>query len=273
MEEHRDAVTVREHRNPAYLVFMLFLSLFALGVMALELTGRMAPESKEIIDWVDSFVCALFFLDFVCQLVRAENRKKYLLTWGLLDLASCVPMVDALRWTRAGRIVRIVRVLRCARSARMLVRLLLEKKIQSTALGAGLLVTVLVTAAAISILHFESGVAEAKIATAEDAIWWALYTMLTIGYEKAPVTTEGWALGAVLGFLGLGIFGAFSGLVAYWLLGSEDSETAAKLEEIRREMASLKEAIAGRPPNWVPAPHIPDRDDNPAPMPGGTCQD
>lgn len=273
VEEHRDAVTVKEQRNPAYLVFMLFLSLFALGVMALELTGQMAPESKEIIDWVDGFVCALFLLDFVCQLVRAENRKKYLLTWGLLDLASCVPMVDALRWTRAGRIVRIVRVLRCARSARMLVRLLLEKKVQSTALGAGLLVTVLVTASAISILHFESGVAGAKITTAEDAIWWALYTMLTIGYEKVPVTTEGWTLGAVLGFLGLGIFGAFSGLVAYWLLGSEDSETAAKLEEIRREMASLKEAIAGRSRNHVPSPQVPDLRDNPEPLPGGSSQD
>lgn len=119
----------------------------------------------------------------------------------------------------------------------------------ATALGAGLLVTVLVTAAAISILHFVSGMAGAKITTAEDAIWWALYTMLTIGYEKVPVTTEGWTLGAVLGFLGLGIFGSFSGLVAYWLLGSEDSETAAKLEEIRREIASLKEAIAGRSQN------------------------
>jgi voltage-gated potassium channel len=234
---------VEERRNPAYLMFMLFLSLFALSIMALELTNRIAPESKAIIEYVDSFVCLLFFLDFVYLLVRAKNRAKYLFTWGLLDLASCVPMVDALRWTRAARIVRILRVLRCARSARMLVRLLVERRVQSTALAGGLLVTVLVTAASISVLHFESGAAEAKITTAADAIWWAIYTMLTIGYDKAPVTTEGWALGAVLGFLGLGIFGAFSGFVAYWFLGSGDAETTAKLEEIRRDVASLKEMI------------------------------
>lgn len=90
--------------------------------------------------------------------------------------------------------------------------------------------------------------------------------MLTIGYEKVPVTTEGWALGAVLGFLGLGIFGAFSGLVAYWLLGSEDSETVAKLEEIRREMASLKEALSGRQLIGVSTPQIPIACDNVEPM-------
>jgi voltage-gated potassium channel len=123
------------------------------------------------------------------------------------------------------------------------VRLLVERKVQSTALAGSLLVTILVTAASISVLHFESGAADAKIATAADAMWWAVYTMLTIGYDKAPVTTEGWALGAVLGFLGLGIFGAFSGFVAYWFLGSGDAETAKKVEEVRREVASLKEMI------------------------------
>jgi hypothetical protein len=45
-------------------------------------------------------------------------------------------------------------------------------------------------------------------------------------------------LGAVLGFLGLGIFEAFSGVVAYWFLGAGDAETATKLEEVRREVAS-----------------------------------
>jgi voltage-gated potassium channel len=223
---------------------MLFLSLFALCIMALDLTNWIAPESKKIVEYVDNFVCLLFFLDFVYLLVRAKNRARYLFTWGFFDLASCVPMVDALRWTRAARIVRILRVLRCARSARILVRLLVERRVQSTALAGSLLVTILVTAASISVLHFESGAAQAKITTAPDAIWWAIYTMLTIGYDKAPVTTEGWALGAVLGFLGLGIFGAFSGFVAYWFLGSGDTEIATKLEEVRGELASLKEMIS-----------------------------
>jgi voltage-gated potassium channel len=258
--------TLEQHKSPTYLVFMLFVSLFALGVMALELTSQIAPESKEIIDWVDVFLCLLFFIDFVFQLVRAKDRKKYLLTWGLLDLASCVPMVDALRWARGVRMMRIIRVLRCARSARILVRLLFEKKVQSTAFGGVLLVTVMVTAASISILHFESGVSAAKLTTAEDA-------MLTIGYEKVPVTTEGWALGAVLGFLGLGIFGAFSGLVAYWLLGSDDSETAAKLEALRREMASLKDVIAGRPRDPSPEPQTVSAGDNVLPMSTDGCKD
>jgi len=73
-----------------------------------------------------------------------------------------------------------------------------EKRVQSTALAGSLLVTILVTAASISVLT-SSPECPGEITTAPDAIWWAIYTMLTIGYDKAPVTTEGWALGAVLG--------------------------------------------------------------------------
>jgi len=126
-----------------------------------------------------------------------------------------------------------------------MVRLLLERRVHSTALAAGLLVTILVTASSISVLHFETGNADAKITTARDAIWWAIYTMLTIGYDKSPVTSEGLALGAVLGFLGLGILGTFSGFVAYWFLGSGDEETSAKLDDVKRELVELKELVRG----------------------------
>jgi len=222
---------------------MFFLSLFALGSTALELTNILRPESKEILKYADKFVCALFLLDFLYLVARAKNRTQYLFTWGLFDLASSIPMVDALRWTRAARVMRIFRVLRCVRSARIMVRLLVEKRVQSTALAAGLLVTILVTASSISVLHFEGGNVDAKITTARDAIWWAVYTMLTIGYDKAPVTSEGLALGAVLGFLGLGILGSFSGFVAYWFLGSGDVETAAKLDDVKRELVEIKELV------------------------------
>jgi len=150
-------LAMEEQRNHAYHVFMLFLSLFALCLMGLELTNWITPKSKAVVDYVDAFVCLLFFLDFVYAFVQAKNKAKYLATWGLLDLASCIPTIDALRWTRMARIVRILRVLRCARSARIFVRFLLERKGQATVLAIGLLVTVVVTASSISVLHFESG--------------------------------------------------------------------------------------------------------------------
>lgn len=237
-----------ESKGHTYLVFMLLLSLFALCLMALELTDWIAPESKEVVEYVDNVVCLLFFVDFGHQLVRSKHRARYLLTWGLLDLASCVPMVDALRWMRTARMVRIVRVLRCVRSARLLLSLVIGRRIHNVVLVGCLVVMVMVTTSSISVLHFEAGAGQARITTAGDAIWWTLYTMLTIGYDKAPVTAEGTGLGAVLGFLGMGIFGTISGCAASWFLGSREAESATTLEDVRQEVAALKRVIATRFP-------------------------
>jgi hypothetical protein len=38
-------------------------------------------------------VCLVFFVDFVILLYCATDKKKYILTWGWVDLASSVPML------------------------------------------------------------------------------------------------------------------------------------------------------------------------------------
>jgi voltage-gated potassium channel len=237
-------------RNHAYLLFMLSLSLFALGAMALDVSGVLSPAANKIVQYADTFICALFFLDFLYLFWCAPNRAKYLLTWGVLDLASSIPVfpnasVFRYLWlSRAARVMRIFRVLRCVRSARILVRLVVEKRIQSTALAAVLLVTVFITVSAISVLHFEAGHSNSNICSAEDAIWWSAYTMMTASYrDKFPVSTEGSALGAVLAFLGLGLLGTFSGFVASRFLGTGDADATAKLDEVKRDLAAIKELL------------------------------
>lgn len=79
------------------------------------------------------------------------------------------------------------------------------------------IITVLVVIfSSISILIVEKDPLS-NIKSAEDALWWSLVTVTTVGYgDKFPVTTEGRLIGVVLMFLGVGIFGTFTGYIASW---------------------------------------------------------
>jgi voltage-gated potassium channel len=64
-----------------------------------------------------------------------------------------------------------------------------------------------------------------SIKTAEDAIWWALVTVTTVGYgDKLPVTTEGRIIAAFLMVTGVSLFGTFTGFIAAWFIGDKKKE-------------------------------------------------
>src|SRR5262245_3022529 len=117
----------REHAgSPAYQVFVLALSVFALAALAVQAHPQLDAETRRVLELADLAVCALFFADFVHSLARAPNRLRYLATWGWLDLVSSIPALDAFRWARAGRIVRVLRVLRAIRASRIIAQLVLD---------------------------------------------------------------------------------------------------------------------------------------------------
>src|SRR4051812_40819504 len=165
--------------------------------------------------------CALFiFSDFCASLWRAENRWRYLATWGWLDLLSSIPTLNAARCGRLARIVRIFRVLRGLRAARVLTTLVLRHRAHNTFLAVSLL-AMLIVFCSTAILHFETA-PESNIKTAEDAIWWSFSTITIVGYgDRFPVTSEGRFVAALLMCAGVGLFSTFSGLLAAWFLASE----------------------------------------------------
>ena len=80
-----------------YELFSLALSVVALVVLSLTVSGTQTPETRQLLELADLTLCGFFFLDFCRNLAVAENRLRYLYTWGWLDLAASIPAVDALR--------------------------------------------------------------------------------------------------------------------------------------------------------------------------------
>jgi voltage-gated potassium channel len=229
--------------GPAYELFMLALCVLALIGIAVQNVFRLDPDIEVLLEYADTAICAAFLVDFALTFWRTPNRLRYLVTWGWLDLVSSIPTLDFARWGRMARIARIARLLRGLRATRLLTKVLLRQRAQSTSLAAAMLAFLLVLGCSTAILHVEK-LPESNIKTAEDAAWWAFATITTVGYgDRYPVSAEGRLIAVLLMTGGVGLFAALSAALAAWFLAPEDQETDAEIAGLRQEIALLRQAV------------------------------
>ena len=226
--------------NPVYALFILIVSIAALILLGVSLVGGLDPEALTILKKADVVVCVIFLIDFVVSVARAPRRLRYLYTWGWVDLISSIPAVGVLRVGRLARVVRLLRLLRGVRSARVLLRFILDRRAQSALLAALLLTMLLLLVGSIAILHAERS-PDANIRGPEDAIWWAIVTLTTVGYgDRYPVTGEGRLIAGLLMVCGIGLIGTLTAYLASWFLAPGEKEQEDELAELRREIRELR---------------------------------
>jgi voltage-gated potassium channel len=233
---------IRQDISP-YQLFMLTLCLWALMLLGAGSFFRLDESTQTILEYADTAVCALFLIDFTISLLLAPHKGRYLATWGWIDLLSSIPTLGSLRWGRVARIMRIVRVLRGVKSARLLAHFVMGRRAQSAFLASLLLCLLLIVCCSIAILQFEVP-AGGNIANAEDAMWWAVSTMTTVGYgDRYPISTEGRVVAMFLMAAGVGVFGMLSGLVASWFLSPAAEETESDLDEVKALLRDLQKSV------------------------------
>jgi voltage-gated potassium channel len=226
-----------------YQLLMLALCVYTLVALTFEVVLRPRGEIRLLLGYADTAVCAVFLLDFFLCLYRAPSRWQYLYTWGWLDLASSIPTLDVTRWGRAARVARIIRLLRGVRATKILGGLALEKRAESAFLAVALVAILLLVVASISILQVETA-AESNIRTADDALWWALSTITTVGYgDRFPVTPEGRFVAGLLMCAGVGLFGMFSGFLAAWFVAPAAQRETGELEALKDEVRELRSML------------------------------
>jgi voltage-gated potassium channel len=226
-----------------YEFFMLCLCLWALLALGANSVFKLSDATARILIYADYTVCAVFFLDFLYSLYTAPNRMRYLLRWGWIDLVSSIPVTGPLRWGRAVRVMRILRVMRGVKAARAIAHFLTARRAQSALLASILTSLVLIVMCSIAVLQFEIPAA-GNIKGADDAVWWAVSTMTTVGYgDTFPTTPEGRIVAVFLMAAGVGLFGTFSGLVASWFLSPAADEAESEREEILAMLRELRADI------------------------------
>ncbi|MCH2169511.1 ion transporter [Myxococcota bacterium] len=197
-------------------------------------------ELATLLDHFDLAFCAIFFSDFIRQIVRAKDRRRYLSTWGIFDLASSVPAIDPLR---IFRLARLIRVLRALRSIRILINVARRNRSSAVFVAAITTTMALFVGVCVAVLHLEMDAPGSNITDAEDVLWWAVVTSSTVGYgDHYPVTEGGRLLGAVLMFVGIGLFATASGSLGGMLIQSNRDQNAERL--VDGEIRALRESVA-----------------------------
>ena len=114
---------------------------------------------------------------------------------------------------------------------------------------------IIVFIGALAVLDAERG-SRGPIQSFDDALWWALSTVATVGYgDVYPVTAEGRAVAVGLMFFGIGVLGVVTGSFASWLVERVDDieevergvhATSADIAALREEVFRLREAVERR---------------------------
>ena len=222
-------------------IALLFLSILLLATLAVDSFFVIPKEVSKVIDYFDSVVCVFFLIDFFVRLAKAESKWCFL-KWGWIDLIASIPNVEFLRWGRMVRVLRVIRLLRTLRSLHRIFRMILGNKYETGVVSLGLTFLLLIVFSSISILIFEQQ-GNSNIRTSEDAIWWSISTVTTVGYgDKYPVTTEGRIVGIFLMIAGVGMFAGISGIVSSLFLGSH-YHAKTELVEIKAQLAQMQETM------------------------------
>ncbi len=225
----------------AWQLAMLVLCAYVLVILFLQTIITPTPHEARLFAISDNIVCAIFLADFFYQLYTAPNKWRYL-RWGWLDLISSIPYLPFMRFARIGQLFRILRLLRAARSAKILITYFFHNRAQSTFTAVAAISFVLVFVSSIAMLNVETA-PNSNIKTAEDALWWAMVTVTTVGYgDVYPVTDAGRAIAVCLMIAGVGLFGTFTAYVAtrFFLPSGKTSD------EINQDLLNELRAITAR---------------------------
>lgn len=216
---------------PLNILAVLFLFVFCASNFQLQIAMR----NSQLFSIVDKIIWALFLLDYLIMFGLSHDRKKYFKS-HLFQLV--VVFVPFLRIFRIGMLVLVI----FSALGNLKNRILVSIPIYTFTAS---LLFVLVGAA--SVFDAESRSDDSNIRTREDALWWAVVTIFTVGYgDRFPVTSEGRLYGVGLMICGIAIVGSVTATFASWLVNqvrrveSENERIEVKLDRIEDSLRRIQ---------------------------------
>ncbi len=212
-----------------FIVTMIFLNLAVTFLMTFDEMDRWDGIMKTI-----EFVTILIFtVEYILRLWTAEYiypkesparaRVHFLCSiLGLIDLLSILPFflpmifpagVVAFRLFRVFRIFRLFRVNSQSDAFNVIVDVLIEKKNQL--ISSMSMIAIFLMAASLFMYGLEHDAQPENFKNAFSGIWWAVSTLLTIGYgDIYPVTVAGQVCAIIISFLGVLMVALPTGIIS-----------------------------------------------------------
>lgn len=207
---------------------LLFFSFAMIPLLVGPILWELDNVRLQVFFVLEVFIWALFAIDLTIKIVIAPKRVQYIREHWLEVVVVAVP------WFRPLRIIRVF--LYGVRGIMGVRRLVQVDFLLVYALGLVIIAATIVTSVETSSV--------AKITSFEDAMWWSIVTVTTVGYgDIYPVTPAGRVIAMCLMLVGIGLFGGLTANLASLLLKADES-TDVPIHELLTEIRSLREDVA-----------------------------
>ena len=225
-----------------YELFIQLVSTLSLSIVAVYYLLPLAEPVDEVLLIMDSVTALVFLGDFFIRLLTAPRKVHYILTGGIFDLLSGIPVVPLLRLLRLPRFIITAR--RVKRQTPKDVRDEARARLAESTLLLTLFVVLLVmTVGSSAVVSIESRSPNANILTGNNALWWAVVTMSTVGYgDYYPVTDPGRIIGALMMVVGVSVFSVLTSYIASTVIslrGKRDDEVS----QLRSDIADIRQIL------------------------------
>lgn len=219
------------------ILYEAVMAALALVAVVMLIVGPIFPDEQTLFSLLDLAILLIFAADYLVRLARARRKGQFVLS-NIPDLIAVFPFSRVFRAARLLRLARFARLARFSRALRLAafaLRVLshMGRLLRTNGLHYMLLATlVMLLAGAGAMFAFEFGV-NPNLQGFDDALWWSVVTLTTVGYgDIAPVTAAGSIPAVVLMVFGIGFVGMPTAALATYFLGqqarAEEAETLAK---------------------------------------------
>ena len=222
-----------DHVSRAYDFINMFSIVVNLAVSVLYTFEEYRAAYGQLLLTIEAITVAFFALDYLLRLLTtrfkypklSEGRAffKYIFSFGgLVDMLSflpyCLPIffptgAVAFRMFRVARIFRLFRINAYYDSLNVIIEVIASKSQQL--FSSVFLIAVLLLASSLCMYSLENVAQPHVFTNAFSGIWWAVSTLLTVGYgDIYPITTIGKVFSIIITFLGVGMVAIPTGIIS-----------------------------------------------------------
>jgi voltage-gated potassium channel len=207
---------------------LIFANVFA---VILETIPQLSNCYGEFFNTFELVSVIIFSIEYILRLWTCTAEEKYKRPilgrirfikspMALVDFVAILPfylpMVIDLRFLRALRLFRLFRLFKMARYSQSLQTFGNVFKAKKEELVITICVGAILLVFASSVMYYAEHNAQPEaFSSIPSSMWWGIATLTTVGYgDVFPVTNLGKFFGAIIAFLGIGMFALPTGILA-----------------------------------------------------------
>ncbi len=227
-------------RMGAYQWIMVILALLVVLITILPLVLNFSPEVNLLLYGLDSLIWLCFFVDYIVRLSASRDRMKFV-TEHKIEILAIIPFHSFFRLARLFRVAEVLALTRFARVLRATAMLSTLAKTLGQFIKVNNFNYVLI-GTIIVVLLGAGGISLTESLPFDDALWWSIVTVSTVGYgDIYPTTGLGRTIAAIIMLSGIGFLATLSGTIVTFFLNRHEARTLYTGQVITQVITQLKQ--------------------------------